>query len=130
MENLTKSEIEIMRVLWEEEGLTPNEILEKIPRDIKNATLRKMLMILMEKGHVKRTKLGRGFCYHAVTRKENAFKKMANRLADVFCGGSPTILISKLMEIENLSEADIEALRKRANLEEPKPSRTIGKGPK
>lgn len=111
MQLLTKSELEVMQVLWEHGALKPAEIEERFPRAIGNAALRSILLILLEKGHVRRRKEGKAFFYEAVTPREGTLRKMARRLAETFCGGSTAALIAHLMRSEKLSEEDIRALQ-------------------
>ena len=111
MESLTAGELEVMRILWEGQELKPAEIQERYPRAIKNAALRFQLKVLLAKGHVARRKVGKAFYYKAVTRRKRAFRHMARRMAEAFCGGSATGLIAELIESERLSAEDIRQLR-------------------
>lgn len=115
MSKFTKSELEVMQVLWEHGALKPAEIEELFPRPIKNAALRSLLLVLLEKGHVTRQMKGKAFFYKAKTPRENTFKKMARQMANIFCGGSPAALIAQLIKVEDLSAEDIQELQDIAN---------------
>jgi len=115
MSKFTPSELEVMQVLWEHGSLKPAEIEERFPRPIKNAALRSLLLVLLEKGHVTRQQKGKAFYYKAKTPRENTFKKMARQMANVFCGGSPAALIAQLIKAEELSADDIRELQEIAN---------------
>ena len=52
MARFTEGELEVMQVLWEHGELKPGEIQERFPRGIRNAALRSVLLVLLEKGHV------------------------------------------------------------------------------
>jgi len=108
---LTPGEIEVMQVLWEHGELKPSEIEERFPRPIKNAALRFQLKTLLEKGHVKRRKVGKAYRYQAMTEREGAFKKMARRFAEGFCQGSAAGLIAELIKTEELTPEEIKELR-------------------
>lgn len=112
MKKFTEGELEVMGVLWEHEELSPQEIQEEFPRPIKNATLRSMLRVLLEKGHVTRRKVSHSYRYKAVTPAQGAFEKMVRRMADLFCEGSPATLITRMIEAEELSDEDIRELRR------------------
>lgn len=112
MATFTSGELEVMQVLWDHGALNPTQIEERFPRPIQNAALRSVLLILLEKGHVSREKVGRSFVYRARTPRQNTFKNMVRRLSDVFCGGSPAALIAQIIKTEKLSKEDIAELRR------------------
>lgn len=107
----TPAELEIMTVLWDHGALTPGEIEERFPREIGNAALRSVLLILLDKGHVAREKDGRAYRYAAVTPRHAELRTLARRLMDRFCAGSPKALIAQLMKEEELSPEDLKELR-------------------
>ncbi|MCE5229590.1 BlaI/MecI/CopY family transcriptional regulator [bacterium] len=108
----TAGELEVMQVLWDHGALSPPQMQERFPRPIHNATLRSMLLVLLEKGHVTRHKIGRAYVYEARTPQQNTLKKMVRRITDVFCGGSPTALIAQIIQSEKLSADDIKELQR------------------
>lgn len=108
----TAGELEVMQVLWDRGPLNPGQIQDAFPRPIQNATLRSMLLVLLEKKHVTRRKSGRAYVYEARTPRQNTFRKMLRRMSDVFCGGSPTALIAHIIQSEKLSADDIQQLRR------------------
>ncbi len=113
MAALNPNELEIMKVLWEHGSLKPSEIQRHLSRPIKNSALRWQLGAMLEKGYVARRKIGKAFYYNAKTPPQSALKRMSQRLADVFCGGSAVALIGQLIESQdNLSEDDIKELRR------------------
>jgi len=114
MKTLTPGELEIMQVLWRHGSLKPAEILAQLDRPLTNPALRSVLRVLMEKGHVTRQKKGKAYFYRAKSAAPTAFKKMADRLADIFCGGSAFELIAQLIKTENLSDEDIRQLQELA----------------
>ena len=63
----TPGELEVMQVLWRHGPLKPGEIQRRFPRPIRNAALRSVLLVLLEKGHVTRDKEGRAYRYEART---------------------------------------------------------------
>ena len=115
MTSFTKGESEIMRILWDYGEQKPSEIQDKYPRKIKNAALRFQLRVLLEKGHVSRHKVGKAYYYKAQTPRTGAFKKMAQRMADIYCRGSSAGLIAELIKTEKLSEEEIQELKKLAD---------------
>ena len=114
MTSFTASESEVMRILWEYGELKPSQIQEKYGRPIKNAALRFQLRVLLEKGHVTRRKIGKAYYYKAVTAQRGAFKKMARRMAEIYCRGSAAGLIAELVKTEKLTEDEIRQLQQLA----------------
>jgi BlaI family transcriptional regulator, penicillinase repressor len=115
MKHLTQGELEVMQVLWGNEWLKPAELQAKFPRPIKNAALRSVLLVLLEKEHVIRKKKGKAYFYKARTKQRRTLKSEARRLADAFSKGSTVALIAQLITMENLSDDDIRELKKIAS---------------
>jgi BlaI family penicillinase repressor len=114
MSSFTKGESEIMKILWDYGEQKPSEIQDRHPRKIKNAALRFQLKVLLEKGHVTRSKIGRAYYYKAATPRKGAFKKMARRMAEIYCRGSAAGLIAELIKTEKLSDEEVQELKKLA----------------
>ena len=114
MTTFTSGESEIMKILWDYGEQKPSEIQERHPRTIRNAALRFQLKALLEKGHVTRRKVGKAYYYKASTARKGAFKKMAQRMADIYCRGSAAGLIAELIKSEKLNEEEISELTKLA----------------
>lgn len=112
MSELNKNELEVLRILWEEEELKPGQIEEKFSWEIENATLRSVLKGLMDNNLVERNKKGKAFFYKAKASQKSIMKKMFVKMADVFSGGSSTELIANLIKSEKLSKKEIEELKK------------------
>ncbi len=124
MESFTPSELEIMKVLWEHGSLKPSEIEDHYPRPVGNAAVRSVLLILLDKGHVTRKKVGKAYFYRARTQPDSEFRRWTHRFADVFCGGSPKALIAQLIKSEKLSAEDIRELQRVAAQNEDKEERS------
>jgi BlaI family penicillinase repressor len=114
MKSLTPGELEVMQVLWQHGSLKPAEILEHLDRPLTNPALRSVLRVLMNKEHVTRQKKGKAFFYSAKNSAPTAFKKMTQRLAEIFCSGSSVELIAQLIKNENLSEEEVRQLQELA----------------
>lgn len=112
MPHFTQGELEVMRILWTRGELKPAEIHEHFPRKIKNASLRSYLVILLEKGHVVRRRVGKAYYYRAKTRRESTFRLMLRDLTRICCDGSVETLLCQLIRNEKLSEADLLALKR------------------
>jgi BlaI family penicillinase repressor len=123
------NELEIMKALWEQGALKPSDIQKSLPFPIKNSALRWQLAVLIEKGHVARSKKGKAFFYRALTRPQGSLKKFARQLAHVFSGGSAAALIGQMIEAEDLSPEEIRNLQKIASKKVPR-SKSAKRGKK
>ena len=126
MAHLTKGELKIMQVLWDHGELKPSEIQACFRRPVNNVTLRSALLVLIDKGHAKRRKVGKAYYYRAVTPRARELKKMTKNMAEVFSGGSTFALIAQIVRSERLSEKDIRELRKIAGEKAPRSSSSKG----
>ncbi len=111
MSDLNRNELEVLRVLWDRGELKPGEIQEQFSWEIDNGTLRSILRILIDKGHVTRFKSGKAYLYKAKRTREGVLSRMAKNMAQVFSGGSTAGLIAQLIETEKLSSGEIDQLR-------------------
>ena len=112
MPRLTEGELEIMRILWEHGELKPAEIHAHFPRNIKNASLRSYLAILLDKDHVVRRRVGKAYFYRAKTRRESTFRAMLRELTRVCCDGSMENLLCQLIRTQKLSATDLLELKR------------------
>ncbi len=130
MSRFTSGELEIMQVLWDHGPLKPAQIQHHFPREIGNAALRSALLVLLDKGHVRRERRGKAYFYSALTPREGTLRSMARRMADTFTGGSTPGLIARLIEQERLSPDDVRQLKRiidgKLKEEEPPASRRKG----
>ena len=119
LRDLNKSELEVMRVLWEQGPCKPAEIQAAFGWEIENATLRSTLRVLMEKGVVSRRKQGKAFFYRARASREGVLSRTAQMMARVFTGGSTAGLLAQLIKTEKLSAEEIKLLRQVADERSP-----------
>jgi predicted transcriptional regulator len=126
MPRLTAGEMDVMRILWEHGELKPADIQRHCSRPIKNAALRSILTILLEKGHLTRRAKGKAFYYRPKTKRESVFRSMLRDLIDTFCGGSSEALMCHLVASEKLSDDDLRELLREAQSQSPRsnPDRT------
>jgi predicted transcriptional regulator len=112
MPRFTPGELNVMRLLWAHGEMKPSQIQALYPEPIKNPALRSYLQILLEKGHVTRRKVGKAFCYQAITPRQSAFRSTLQELIDSYCDGSVQALLMTLIRSEKLSEDELAELRR------------------
>ena len=122
MPRFTPGELKVMRLLWAHGRLKPSELQGLFPEPIKNPALRSYLTTLLEKGHVTRRLEGKAYYYKAATRSRSGLRTMLGELVDGYCGGSVQSLVMNIIRMEKLSEEDLIALKRLADLDDSKGS--------
>jgi predicted transcriptional regulator len=114
MTALNQSELEALRILWEQGESKPAEIRARFAWPIENATLRSVLVNLVAKQHITRRLQGKAFFYAARVPKGTLLQTMMQTLARVFAGGSHRELVAQLMETSDLKPEDLKLIRQTA----------------
>jgi len=114
MISLNQNELETLRILWERGESKPAEIQARFAWPIENATLRSVLVNLVEKKHATRRLQGKAFFYAASVPKATLLQTMSQTLARVFAGGSHEELVAQLLETSDIKPADVKLLRQTA----------------
>jgi predicted transcriptional regulator len=112
--SLNANELEALRILWEQGALKPAQIQSHFSWPIENATLRSVLVNLVEKKHVSRRLQGKAFFYAARVPKATLLESLMQHLARVFAGGSHRELVAQLVQTADISLADLKLLRSTA----------------
>jgi predicted transcriptional regulator len=112
MTSLNQNELEALRILWEEGELKPANIQNRFSWPIENATLRSVLVNLVEKGHISRKLHGKAFFYGARAKKTTLLQNILQTLARVFAGGSSRELVAQLVETGDIKPEDLELIRR------------------
>lgn len=113
---ITESEYEIMKVLWEEgRGLSLGEIMSKIDLNWTRNTIGTLLTRLCEKNAVKSEKQGKVNIYHALINKKDYSMTQTKSLLSKLYNGSIGNLVACLYESKELSQDEIDELRKIIN---------------
>ena len=114
MISLNRNELETLRILWEQGESKPAEIQARFTWPIENATLRSVLVNLVEKKHITRRLQGKAFFYAARVPKGTLLQTMMRTLARVFAGGSHQELVAQLLETSDIKPEDIKLIRQTA----------------
>lgn len=112
---LTELELEIMRLVWGAGEVSVEDIesaLEKSGRPLSQQSIRTMLAILLEKGYVKRRRVGRGFAYSEAVKAEQAEKRILKDLIDRLYDGSASSLVATLVSQGMVSQEDLSEARR------------------
>ena len=111
MKSLTKTEEQVMQVLWKLQQGFLKDILENSPEPKPHSnTIATILKILVEKGFVAYETQGRNNLYKPKISKSDYGKKTVNQLVKGYFEGSPARLVSQFVNDNKLSLEELEAL--------------------
>ena len=114
-EQLSRRERQIMDIVYSRKEATANDVLADIPDPLSRVTVRTLLRILEEKGHLKHTTRGREFVYRPVRPRRRAGQSAMRRLLETFFDGSLTDAVAAHM-VDAAAELDDEELKRLAAL--------------
>ena len=112
--SISDSELGVLRELWEHPVLTARQLTDKVlaRTDWGEPTVKTLLLRLLQKNAVERTREGKVFVYRALVDKEEyrylAGRSLLDRLFNGIAGDFLTCLVKK----EPLSAEEIESLKK------------------
>lgn len=107
-------EADIMQVVWKIQKATVQDVYDELSKDrnIAYNTVMTVMTRLAQKGVLKRQKDGRAYMYFPETTKNEVGKGMLQYVIDKIFGGAKVPVISQLLNETDLSEEELDALRK------------------
>jgi predicted transcriptional regulator len=115
---LSRRERQIMDVLYKRGSATASEVMESLSDSPSNATVRTLLRILEEKGHVRHESDGTRFTFFPAVRREKATRSALRHLVQTFFDGSPARAVAALMESSDVKLSTEDAARLKKLIEE------------
>ena len=102
---LSPSETEILRLVWQLEKATVQEVCEKLPakRKITYATVQTLLRRLEKKGYLKHAVNGKAHVFSAAVKREHVVKRSVGDFLDRLFGGDPVPLMLFIAEHGTIS---------------------------
>lgn len=85
---LSRRERQIMDIVYALSEATATDVLMGLPDRVARATVRSLLRILEEKGHLKHAKQGREFVYRPIRPRHRAGQSALRRILGIFFDGS------------------------------------------
>ncbi len=110
----TEVELEFMHVVWESGEVGTEEVqrvLRRSGRELSDGSIRKVLSILVKKGHLTRRKTGRSFLYKAKIPQKKANIKMVQDLLKRGFRGSPSLMMAALLESRTVNKRDMKRIQ-------------------
>jgi len=114
MKRLTKSEEEIMQIIWRLERCTVSNIIKELglPKP-PHSTISSIVRILEKKGFVDHKAYGRTYEYFAIVSRENYSKLSLKELVSNYFEGSMNRLVSFMVEENDLDVNELSELLKK-----------------
>jgi BlaI family transcriptional regulator, penicillinase repressor len=128
--NLSRREAQIMDVIYRRGEAAAAEVLADLPDPPAYSTVRTLLGILEEKGHLAHKKSGAKYVYKPTRPREAAARSALNRVIHTFFDSSAAETMAALLDLsgDRLSDADLDRLSRL--IDEARPSKTSGSSDK
>ena len=113
-QDVTESELTVLRMLWERPGATIRQLTDVLyPRGgpAQYATVQKLLDRMEAKGYIERDRSMFVHLFSARVDRDGLIGQRLRGLAESLCDGSLTPLLTHLARVEDLSPEDRLALR-------------------
>lgn len=109
---LTRREGQIMDVLYRRRRATVEEVRAELPKAPGSSSVRKLLEILISRGHVSREYDGPRYVYFPTSEPEQVSRSALEHLVRTFFGGSPGATMAALLDLDDepLSKGEYERL--------------------
>jgi len=111
---LSPSETEILRLVWQLDKATVQEVCDKLPakRKIAYATVQTLLRRLEIKGYLNHNIRGKAHVFFPAVKREHVIKRSVGDFLDRLFGGDPIPLMQYLAGHDKISAEDIEKLKR------------------
>ena len=101
-----------MAVLWQRQTATVADVVGAMKkRPVSYSTVQTILRILETKGYVAHDKVERAFVYRAVVDQAQARRRALRHLVGRLFDGSPTLLVSNVLEDKTIGAAELKRLK-------------------
>jgi len=110
---LTDAEAKVMSVVWQRQTATVGDVVTALHkgRSATYSTVQTILRILETKGYVTHDKVARAFVYRPVVDEHQARRRALKHLLTRLFNGSPSLLISNVLEDEDIDPAELEQMK-------------------
>ncbi|MCP4190169.1 MAG: BlaI/MecI/CopY family transcriptional regulator [Planctomycetaceae bacterium] len=113
-QEFSRRERQIMDAIYAVGSATASEVVEALPDNLANSTVRTFLRILVEKGHLKYKVDGQSYIYRPTRSRPKAAQRALQRVVNTFFDGSIDETVAELLRFRtvNLSEKEITKIQK------------------
>ena len=111
---LSPSETEILRLVWQLDKATVQEVCDRLParRKIAYATVQTLLRRLEKKGYIKHRNRGKAHVFFPAVKQEAVIKRSVRDFLERLFGGDPIPLMQYLAQHGKINSEDIEKLKR------------------
>ena len=111
---LPKSELEIVRIVWNLGEATVRQVVEALPdeRELDFWTVQTYLRRLEAKGYLTKRREGRSNVYSSAVKPKNVVNEVLDDFVDRLFDGQALPLFQHLIEDRGLTDSEIEQLQK------------------
>ena len=113
--HFTRVELEFMQIIWDRPGISVPELREYLAdadHQLTEGAIRRILAILMEKGHLKRERKGRQFLYRATMDRPVAEKSMVGDLLRRGFGDSVSGMVASLLDCRAVDKGELDEIKR------------------
>ncbi len=110
---LGELEREVMVLVWAGGPMTAEAVRERLPRPLKESTVRTVLRRLEEKGYLAHTVDGRTYVFKAAEARGQVAARAVQRIVDWFCNGSVEEVLVGMVDAKMLDRQQLDILREK-----------------
>jgi len=113
----TKSELEILQVLWENGPSTVREVNNELSKqkDVNYTTTLKLMQIMADKGILARDESQMKHIYRVAEDEQKTKNHLLEKFVDSMYKGSASKLVMQLLGNKNTSKEDLQAIKEMLN---------------
>ena len=112
-QDLGELEQEVMQLIWADHPMTAEVVRERLPRRLKESTVRTVLRRLTEKGYVTHTVDGRTYVFEPTEARGRVAAKAVRRIVDRFCNGSVEEVLVGMIDAKMFDRRQLDMLREK-----------------
>lgn len=111
--NISDSELEIMKIIWDSPKITANIISEQLDSSFHwaHTTTKTLINRLLKKGEIGFEKLGKEYYYYPLIEKDNYINKESQSFLKKIFNGSINSMLLNYVKNEELTEKEMDELR-------------------
>jgi predicted transcriptional regulator len=111
--DLGELEQAVMQLIWAGRAMTAEAVRERLPRRLKESTVRTVLRRLEEKGYVTHTVDGRTYVFRATEARGRVAAKAVRRIVERLCNGSVEEVLVGMVDAKMFDRRQLDMLREK-----------------
>ena len=120
--SISEAEYQVMKLIWDKAPVSTKEVTEilTVESSWKPKTIQTLLSRLVKKGAIGYKKEGRAFVYTPLIKEEDYVEQESSSFLNKFYDGALNSMVVNFLEQDNLTENDINELKKILDMEKDK----------